>query len=71
MVDTRLSSKGISHSFSSRPLTSRVAVSCEGTEMVMPGDNVNLEVELIAPIAMEEVSALRFAKAAGQSALVS
>jgi elongation factor Tu len=26
----------------------------EGTEMVMPGDNVNLEVELIAPIAMEE-----------------
>ena len=26
----------------------------EGTEMVMPGDNVNLTVELIAPIAMEE-----------------
>src|SRR4029077_12030518 len=26
----------------------------EGTEMVMPGDNVNLEVELIAPIAMEK-----------------
>jgi elongation factor Tu len=26
----------------------------EGTEMVMPGDNVNLQVELIAPIAMEE-----------------
>ncbi len=25
----------------------------EGTEMVMPGDNVNLSVELIAPIAME------------------
>ncbi len=25
----------------------------EGTEMVMPGDNVNLTVELIAPIAME------------------
>ena len=25
-----------------------------GTEMVMPGDNVNLSVELIAPIAMEE-----------------
>ena len=25
-----------------------------GTEMDMPGDNVNLEVELIAPIAMEE-----------------
>lgn len=31
----------------------------EGTEMVMPGDNVNLYVELIAPIAMEKE--LRFA----------
>ena len=31
----------------------------EGTEMVMPGDNVAVEVELIAPIAMEEK--LRFA----------
>ena len=31
----------------------------EGTEMVMPGDNVKLNVELIAPIAMEE--GLRFA----------
>ncbi len=31
----------------------------EGTEMVMPGDNVSMEVELIAPIAMEE--RLRFA----------
>ena len=31
----------------------------EGTEMVMPGDNVTLEVELIAPIAMEKE--LRFA----------
>ena len=30
-----------------------------GTEMVMPGDNVNFEVELIAPIAMNE--GLRFA----------
>ncbi|MFO7945473.1 MAG: elongation factor Tu, partial [Armatimonadota bacterium] len=26
----------------------------EGTDMVMPGDNVNLEAELIVPIAMEE-----------------
>jgi elongation factor Tu len=26
----------------------------EGTEMVMPGDNVKLNVELIAPIALEE-----------------
>jgi elongation factor Tu len=31
----------------------------EGTEMVMPGDNVSLEIELIAPIAMEK--GLRFA----------
>ncbi len=31
----------------------------DGTEMVMPGDNIALEVELIAPIAMEE--GLRFA----------
>ena len=31
----------------------------EGTEMVMPGDNVQMEVELIAPIAMDE--GLRFA----------
>jgi elongation factor Tu len=31
----------------------------EGTEMVMPGDNVAMEVELIAPIAMEK--GLRFA----------
>ena len=26
----------------------------EGTEMVMPGDNITMEVELIAPIAVEE-----------------
>jgi elongation factor Tu len=31
----------------------------EGTEMVMPGDNVSMEVTLIVPIAMEEK--LRFA----------
>ena len=31
----------------------------EGTEMVMPGDSVNMKVELIAPIAMDE--GLRFA----------
>jgi len=31
----------------------------EGVEMVMPGDNVNMDVELIMPIAMEE--GLRFA----------
>ncbi|MFO7928272.1 MAG: elongation factor Tu, partial [Candidatus Humimicrobiaceae bacterium] len=31
----------------------------EGVEMVMPGDNTEMEVKLIAPIAMEE--GLRFA----------
>jgi elongation factor Tu len=31
----------------------------EGTEMVMPGDNISIDVELIAPIAMDE--GLRFA----------
>ena len=31
----------------------------EGTEMVMPGDNIKMTIELISPIAMEE--GLRFA----------
>jgi len=31
----------------------------EGTEMVMPGDNISMEIDLIAPIAMDE--GLRFA----------
>jgi elongation factor Tu len=31
----------------------------EGTEMVMPGDNVSMTVKLIAPIAMDD--GLRFA----------
>jgi len=31
----------------------------EGREMVMPGDNVELEIQLVTPIAMEE--GLRFA----------
>jgi len=42
--------------------TTDVTGSCElpsGTEMVMPGDNVNMEVTLINPIAMED--GLRFA----------
>ncbi|MBI2978894.1 MAG: elongation factor Tu, partial [Rhodospirillales bacterium] len=30
-----------------------------GTEMVMPGDNISMEVELISPIAMDQ--GLRFA----------
>jgi elongation factor Tu len=36
-----------------------VATLPEGTEMVMPGDNINLDVQLIAPIACE--AGLRFA----------
>ncbi|MGI5921924.1 MAG: elongation factor Tu, partial [Syntrophomonadaceae bacterium] len=31
----------------------------EGVEMVMPGDNIDMEIELITPIAIEE--GLRFA----------
>jgi elongation factor Tu len=31
----------------------------EGTEMVMPGDNITMEVEMIAPIAMDK--GVRFA----------
>ena len=40
----------------------------EGTEMVMPGDNISMEIELIAPIAMDEGLRLRSAKAAAPSA---
>jgi elongation factor Tu len=36
-----------------------VATLPEGMEMVMPGDNVSLEIELITPIAMDK--GLRFA----------
>jgi elongation factor Tu len=44
--------------FRTTDVTGTVALP-EGTEMVMPGDNLKFEVELIAPIAMEEK--LRFA----------
>jgi len=44
--------------FRTTDVTGVLALS-EGTEMVMPGDNVSMEVELIAPIAMEK--GLRFA----------
>jgi translation elongation factor EF-Tu-like GTPase len=40
----------------------------EGTEMVMPGDNIKIVVELIAPIAMEQGCALPSARAARPSA---
>ncbi|MFA5089504.1 MAG: elongation factor Tu [Candidatus Omnitrophota bacterium] len=44
--------------FRTTDVTGNVALP-EGVEMVMPGDNINLEVELITPIAMEKES--RFA----------
>jgi len=44
--------------FRTTDVTGNVALQ-EGVEMVMPGDNVRLTVELIAPIAMDE--GLRFA----------
>jgi elongation factor Tu len=44
--------------FRTTDVTGMVALP-EGTEMVMPGDNVSITVELIAPIAMDE--GLRFA----------
>ena len=52
--------KGYRHQFYFRTtdVTGNVILP-EGTEMVMPGDNVNLDVELITPIAMEKE--LRFA----------
>ena len=37
--------------------------------MVMPGDNITMDVELITPIAMEEQLRSRSAKVAEQSAL--
>ncbi|MSP52064.1 MAG: elongation factor Tu [Alphaproteobacteria bacterium] len=44
--------------FRTTDVTGKIALP-QGTEMVMPGDNVSLEVELISPIAMDE--GLRFA----------
>jgi elongation factor Tu len=46
-------------SSTSAPPTSPAVELPEGTEMVMPGDNIRVTVTLIAPIAMEE--GLRFA----------
>jgi elongation factor Tu len=40
----------------------------EGVEMIMPGDNAELDVELITPIAMDQGCASPFAKAAAPSA---
>ena len=46
-------------STSERPTLRGVAELPEGTEMVMPGDNITMDVELITPIAIEK--GLRFA----------
>ncbi len=45
--------------FRTTDITGSIALLPEGVEMVMPGDNTEMTVELIAPIAMEE--GLRFA----------
>ncbi|RTZ68442.1 MAG: elongation factor Tu [Aquificaceae bacterium] len=45
--------------FRTADVTGKVVGLPEGVEMVMPGDNVELEVELMAPVALEE--GLRFA----------
>ena len=45
--------------FRTADVTGTVTKLPQGVEMVMPGDNVEIEVELIAPVAMEE--GLRFA----------
>ena len=60
MAGTRRSSRttGRSSIFRTTDITGPIALP-EGTEMVMPGDNTEMAVELIAPIAMEE--GLRFA----------
>ena len=54
--------------------TTDVTGACElpdGVEMVMPGDNVKMVVELIAPIAMEEGQRFLFVKVAVRLELVS
>ena len=57
---TRRSSTTTVRSSTSAPRTSPASCTLpEGTEMVMPGDNTEMTVELIQPIAMEE--GLRFA----------
>ncbi len=54
------SSRGIGRSSTSaRPMWTGNVQLPEGVEMVMPGDNIKMVVELISPIAMDE--GLRFA----------
>ena len=58
VIHLSLRSIGRSFTFRTTDVTGEVALP-EGTEMVMPGDNISMDVELIAPIAMDE--GLRFA----------
>ena len=44
----------IVHNSTSEQQTLQVCNLPEGLEMVMPGDNIEMTVELITPIAMEE-----------------
>ena len=53
-----ISNKSTQYYFRTTEVTGSVILP-EGTEMVMPGDNISMEVELIAPIAMDD--GLRFA----------
>ena len=48
-----------------------VVTLAEGTEMVMPGDNINVVGELITPVAMEQGCASRFARAGARLARAS
>ena len=43
----------------------------DGQEMVMPGDNTNMDIELIQPIAMDQACASPSARAAAPWAPVS
>ena len=57
--DTLHFSTDIGHNFILERLMLLDLLSYQGTEMVMPGDNIQMTVTLIQPIAMEE--GLRFA----------
>ena len=60
MVDTHLSSQITDLNFTLEQLMLLEQLNLpEGTEMVMPGDNITMEVTLLAPIAMDK--GLKFA----------
>jgi len=58
---------GRSFTFRTTDVTGTVTLP-EGTEMVMPGDNITMEVELLVPIAMDEGLRFAIARAAAPSA---